>query len=202
MSDEPLQSVGNYPYEGVAPSNAVPPAPCNYTGVHRDCAIPAMSDTYRDHIFPTAPATYDASRAANPQFYERPPASDGATYIPRATSFMQPAMPSNDVVPSHPGGLANVAAYGPPPLNVQFDGVPENAPATLERSARGATQHFNITDHNPVVPSIMMTNIYRDLAIEFIHSPQSNIVMMHMASAGISSGRVKVTIELEIYGAA
>jgi hypothetical protein len=50
-------------------------------------------------------------------------------------------------------------------------------------------------------PSIMMTNIYRDLAIQFIQSPQSNIVMMQMASAGISSGRVKVTIELEIDGA-
>jgi hypothetical protein len=103
-------------------------------------------------------------------------------------------MPFNDVVPSHPGGREHGATYGPP-----FPS--ENAPATSERGARAATQHFNNTDHNPVVPSIMMTNIYRDLAIQFIQSPQSNIVMMHMASAGISSSRVKVTIELEIDGA-
>ena len=98
MSDEPLQNVGNYPYEGVAPSNAVPPVPCSHTGVHQACTvghvyteylfalgaqrwrlsqIPATSDTYRDYTFPTPPATYapyGASRPIYPQYYERPPA--------------------------------------------------------------------------------------------------------------------------------
>jgi hypothetical protein len=47
-----------------------------------------------------------------------------------------------------------------------------------------------------------MTSVYRDLAMQFIHSPQSNIVMMHIASLGVNSGRCKVTIELEISDAA
>jgi hypothetical protein len=176
-----------------------------------------MSDTYQDHIFPLPPPTYPpygASRPVYSQDYEHlPPVSpftryltdlrirvllqnDGIAQVHRATGSTHPAMYSNDVVPSHPGGLALVATYGPPSL-------PEDAPPTLERSGslRGATQHFNNTGHNPVVPSIMMTNTHRDLAIQFIQSTQSNIVMMHMASAGIGSGRVKVTIELEIDGA-
>jgi hypothetical protein len=175
-----------------------------------DSQISTMSDTYQD--LPLPPPTYGASRPVYSQYYERlPPVSPftgylsdprirvllqdgGVAQVHRTTASTHPAIPSNDLVSSHPGGLAHVAAYGLPSLL-------ENAPATSERGARGATQHFNNTDHNPVVPSIMMTNIYRDLAIQFIRSPQSNIVMMHMASAGISSGRVKVTIELEIDGA-
>jgi hypothetical protein len=99
--------------------------------------IPAMSDTYRDYIFPTPPATYSpygASRPVYPQYYECPPAvsiftwdsrnvrigapsqNDGTTNIHRATSFMHPAMPSNDIVYSYPGRVAHVAAYGPPSL--------------------------------------------------------------------------------------
>ncbi|KAH9957484.1 hypothetical protein BGW80DRAFT_1381090 [Lactifluus volemus] len=201
MTDGPSQNVGNYPFERVVPSNAVPPVPCNHPAVYRDCTIPAMSDTNRDHIFLTPPATYapyGASRPVYPHYYERPPANDGTTHIPYATS----PMPSNDVVPSHPGGLPHVAAYDPPSLNVQFNGVSENAPETSERSARGATQDFNITDYDYIFPGILMTSVYRDLAIRFIHSPQSNIVMMHMASLGVNSGRCKVTIELDIVDAA
>jgi hypothetical protein len=78
--------------------------------------------------------------------------------------------------------------------------VSENAPATWERSAREATQDFNATDY--IVPGILMTRVCRDLAIQFIHSPQSNIVMMHIASLGVNSGRSKVTIELDIVDAA
>jgi hypothetical protein len=69
---------------------------------------------------------------------------------------------------------------------------------TLERSARGATQDFNNANHNPVVPGILTTNVYKDLAVQFIHNPKPNVVMMHTASeAGIGSGRLKVRIELE-----
>jgi hypothetical protein len=72
---------------------------------------------------------------------------------------------------------------------------------TLERSARGATQDFNSfndVNHNPVVPGILTTNVYKDLAVRFIHNPKSNVVMTHTASeAGIGSGRLKVRIELE-----
>jgi hypothetical protein len=150
--------------------------------------VPTMTNIPRDHISPHLPAIYpsrDALRHGYPQYYAQ---------VHRATGSTHPTMPSDDVVPSHPGTLAHVAAYGPPSL-------PEDAPATSERSIRRATQHFNNADYNPVGPSIVMTNIYRDLAIQFIQSPQSNIVMMHMVSAGISSGHVKVTIELEIDGA-
>jgi hypothetical protein len=77
-----------------------------------------------------------------------------------------------------------------------------NYPEILERGARGATQYLNDADHNLVVPNILMSNVYRDFAIRFIHSPQSNIVMMHIASLGVNSGRCKVTIELEIVDAA
>lgn len=76
--------------------------------------------------------------------------------------------------------------------------MPENRPAPSEKSAKGATQDFNNASHNPTDPRILMTNVYRDLALRLLHSPQSNIVMMHMASPGNGSGRSRVTIELEI----
>jgi hypothetical protein len=43
-----------------------------------------------------------------------------------------------------------------------------------------------------------MAKIYRDLAAQFINSPQSNIVMMRMESPQNSAGRSRVTIEVEI----
>jgi hypothetical protein len=43
-----------------------------------------------------------------------------------------------------------------------------------------------------------MAKIYRDLAVQFINSPQSNIVMMRMESPQNSAGRSRVTIEVEI----
>jgi hypothetical protein len=76
--------------------------------------------------------------------------------------------------------------------------VPENAPAPSGRSANRATQDFNDANHNPTIYGILMANVYRDLALRFIHNPQSNIVMIHMTSLGNGSGRSKVTIELEI----
>jgi hypothetical protein len=127
-----------------------------------------MSDTYQDRVVPLPPPTYPPYGASCPvysQYYERlPPVSpftgcrylsdprirlllqnDGIAQVHRATGSTHPAMPSNDVVTSHPGALAHVATYGPPSL-------PEDAPAISERSARGDTQHFNNADHNPVAP--------------------------------------------------
>ncbi|KAH9957485.1 hypothetical protein BGW80DRAFT_1257232 [Lactifluus volemus] len=195
MGDEPLQNMGGYPYEGVTTSHLYLPIIQCIPNISLTWVLKVggpqtftISDTYQDRIFTLPPPTnppYGASRPVYSQDYE---------YIPpvhRATDSTHLSMPFNDVVPSQPGGRAHGAVYGPP-----FPS--ENPPATSERSARAATRHFNNIDHNPVVPSIMMTNMYRDLAIEFIQSPQSNIVMMHMASA---AGRVKVTIELEIDGA-
>lgn len=43
-----------------------------------------------------------------------------------------------------------------------------------------------------------MANIYRDLSVRFINSPQTNIVMMRMESLPNNPGRSRVTIELEI----
>ena len=43
-----------------------------------------------------------------------------------------------------------------------------------------------------------MANIYRDLSVRFINSPQSNIIMIRMESLPNNTGRSRVTIELEV----
>jgi hypothetical protein len=59
-------------------------------------------------------------------------------------------------------------------------------------------QDFNDAGYNPAVLGTLMANIYRDLAVRFINNPQSTIVMMRMESPQNSTGRSKVTIELEV----
>jgi hypothetical protein len=57
------------------------------------------------------------------------------------------------------GGRAHGTVYGPPsPVNVLHH---------LYSLARGATQDLNDANYNLVVPGILITNVYRDLAIRW-----------------------------------
>ncbi|KAH9970604.1 hypothetical protein BGW80DRAFT_1521150 [Lactifluus volemus] len=183
---------------GPSPSNTVPPSFA--------IIFPTMSDMSRDHIFPVPPASYPAHggsyHAINPQCYGPLPSNDGTTHIHHATGSTR-ARPSTMFYPPTQDRRMWPSMDRPlPSSHVQFDEVPGNFPATLERGARGATQHLNDANHNLVVPNILMSNVYKNLAILFVHSPQSNIVMMSIASLGINSGRCNVTIELEVVDAA
>jgi hypothetical protein len=73
----------------------------------------------------------------------------------------------------------------------------ENTPVRPPKRNR---QDFNDADDSPAaVLGTSMANIYRDLAVQFINNPRSNIIIIRMES---TAGRSRVTIELEIVDAA
>lgn len=73
----------------------------------------------------------------------------------------------------------------------------ENTPVRPPKRNR---QDFNDVDDSPAaVLGTSMANIYRDLAVQFINNPRSNIIIIRMES---TAGRSRVTIELEIVDAA
>ena len=75
----------------------------------------------------------------------------------------------------------------------------ENTPVPSERPTKRIRQDFNDAKYNPAIPGTPMANIYRDLAVQFINNPQSNIRKIRMES---NAGRSRVMIELEIVDAA
>ncbi|KAH9957110.1 hypothetical protein BC827DRAFT_719991 [Russula dissimulans] len=201
MSGDLQQNVTNYPYHATVPPSTVPPVPHNQTAAPRDCVIPPSSQIPQDNLFqvplpPTAYPTYrEAPHTSYPQQYGSLTSNDNAAPVHRAPYPLE--QPTN-IAPAPARGLAHATAYGPPSLDIPFRGVAENVPVPLGVYTNGAMQDFNDAGYNPAVLGTLMANIYRDLAVRFINNPQSTIVMMRMESPQNSTGRSKVTIELEV----